>query len=212
MIARIRNPCQVLTHRLKAFIPHGAPIDDMYGVSVADMKVMAKTIKGNQELACELYECGNADAMYLAGMVADGGLMTKKLLDSWAKKSSWLMISEYTVPKVAAESKHCRSLAQQWMKSKKENVASCGWASYAAHVTTTADDELDLAEIKGLLKQVESEIDGAAERVKYTMNGFVIAVGSYVLPLAKQAKATAKKLGKVEVDMNGTSCDPPCSG
>ena len=41
------------------------------------------------------------------------------------------------------------------------------------------------------------------------MNGFVIAVGSYVAPLAKQAKALAKKLGKVEVELGGTSCKVP---
>ena len=41
------------------------------------------------------------------------------------------------------------------------------------------------------------------------MNGFVIAVGAYVTPVMKQAKATAKKLGKVDVDMGGTSCKVP---
>ena len=41
------------------------------------------------------------------------------------------------------------------------------------------------------------------------MNGFVIAVGSYVLPLMQQAKATAKKLGTVDVEMHGTSCKVP---
>lgn len=46
----------------------------MFGVSVADMKVIAKRIKGEQDLACELYQTGNSDAMYLAGMVADGSL------------------------------------------------------------------------------------------------------------------------------------------
>ena len=59
------------------------------------------------------------------------------------------------------------------------------------------------------MKRVEKEIDSAANQVRYTMNGFVIAVGSYVKPLAKQAKATAKKLGKVSVDMHGTSCKVP---
>ena len=73
----------------------------------------------------------------------------------------------------------------------------------------TSDDELDLAEIKALLKMIEREIDAAPNRVRYTMNQFVIAVGAYVLPLNKQAKATAKKLGKVEVDMHGTSCKVP---
>ena len=41
------------------------------------------------------------------------------------------------------------------------------------------------------------------------MNGFVISVGTYVKPLLKDAKATAKKIGKVEVDMGDTSCKVP---
>ncbi len=41
------------------------------------------------------------------------------------------------------------------------------------------------------------------------MNGFVISVGSYVKPLSKQAKTVAKKIGKVNVDLGGTSCKVP---
>ncbi len=194
--------------RIQAFAAHGGP-PDLYGVSVADMKVIAKQIKAEHELACALYETGNSDAMYLAGMVADGSLMTKRLLNTWARNASWSMISEYTVPGVATESKHARALAMQWIKAKKESVASCGWNTYSGLVAVTADEDLDLAEIKALLKQIERDIDSAPNRVRYTMNGFVIAVGSYVLPLSSHAKATAKRLGKVEVDMNGTSCKVP---
>ena len=35
---------------------------------MADLKTIAKTIKGQQALACEFYETGNLDAMYLAGI------------------------------------------------------------------------------------------------------------------------------------------------
>ena len=195
--------------RVQVFANHGAPSDEMFGVSVADMKVIAKAIKGNQELAYELYDTGNGDAMYLAGMVADGSRMTKRMLDRWAKRANWQMISEYTVPWVASESKHGRALALAWMDSKKESVASSGWNTYSGIVATTADEELDLAEIKALLKRVEREIDTAQNRVKYTMNGFVIAVGSYVTPLSEQTRTLAKKLGKVEVEMGGTSCKVP---
>ena len=194
--------------RIRAFAPHGAP-DNLFGVSVADMKVIAKTIKGEQALACALYATGNGDAMYLAGMVANGTLMTKRQLDAWAKAATWPMISEYTVPGVATESTHAHALATQWINSKKESVASCGWNTYAGIVTVTPDDELDMAEIKSLLTRVEKDIDAAPNRVRYTMNALVIAVGGYVMRLRTQAKATAKRLGKVEVDMHGTSCKVP---
>ncbi len=194
--------------RVRLFRKHGAGAD-LFGVSVADMKTIAKTIKGEHELALELYDTGNADAMYLAGMVADGSRMTKGQLDSWARKAPWAMVSEYTVPGVATESKHARDRACKWIRAKKESVASTGWSTYAGIVAVTPDEDLDLNEIKSLLKEIEAGIDAAPNRVRYTMNGFVIAVGSYVKSLNKQAKATAKKLGKVEVDMHGTSCKVP---
>ena len=187
---------------------HGAG-DNIYGVKVADLKVIAKKIKGEQELALELYDTGNGDAMYLAGLVADGRQMTKKQLEAWAKQAEWHMISGYTVPWVATESQHARSLAMKWIGSKKENLGTSGWATYAGLVTVSPDDELDLDEVRSLLEKVEADIGKVPNRVRYMMNAFVIAVGSYVKPLSKAAKATAKRLGKVEVDMGDTACKVP---
>ena len=99
----------------KIFARHGAPVDNMFGVKVGDLKPIAKRIKGQQELALELYATGNSDAMYLAGMVADGSQMKKSLLEKWAKQASWHMISEYTVPGVVCESPFARELALKWM-------------------------------------------------------------------------------------------------
>ncbi len=192
----------------KTFARHGAP-DEMFGVKVADMKVIAKSIKGEQDLACELYETGNADAQYLAGMVADGGLMTKRQLQFWAKQASWHMVAETTVPGVATESPHARDLAIKWIDSKQPAIAACGWCTYAGLVAVTEDEDLDLQEIQDLLERVETQIDDAPDRVRYTMNGFVIAVGSYVQPLLRRAKQAAKRLGKVSVDMGDTACKVP---
>ena len=83
----------------KIYARHGMNTERVYGVSVADMKVIAKTIKGQQALACELYETGVMDAMYLAGMVADGARLSKAQLNKWAKSAVGLqMISSVVVP------------------------------------------------------------------------------------------------------------------
>ena len=196
----------------KIYMRHGAGgngAGSMFGVKVADLKVIAKTIKGNQDLACELYETRNSDAQYLAGLVADGKQMTKKQLESWAKDSTSQWISEYIVPWVAAEHPQGASLAMKWIKAKKESVVASGWGTYAVIVASLPDEDLDLVEIKGLLKRVEKEIGAAKNRVRYTMNGFVIAVGSYASPLTKQAKATARKVGKVDIDVGETACKVP---
>jgi hypothetical protein len=41
------------------------------------------------------------------------------------------------------------------------------------------------------------------------MNGFVIAVGSYVKPLLAEAKAAARKIDVVNVDVGDTACKVP---
>jgi len=189
---------------------HGMAGKPMFGVSVADLKVIAKTIKGQQGLASELYATGNLDAMYLAGMVADGSQMSRDQLNAWAEGAEGLqMISEYTVPWVAVENAQGRELALQWIKSKKEHVASSGWSTYSGLVAIKADEALDLQEIEGLLNTVVKGVGSAQNRVRHTMNCFVIAVGSYVKPLLKQAKSAAKEIGDVSVDVGDTACKVP---
>jgi len=110
---------------------------------------------------------------------------------------------------VTVENPAGRALALEWMKSKNESVASSGWCTYSGLVATQADHALDLAEVERLLGTVVKEIGAAPNRLRYTMNGFVIAVGSYVKPLLKQAQAAARQLGAVSVDMGDTACKVP---
>lgn len=192
----------------KIYARHGAP-ENMFGCKVADMKTIAKKIKGQQELALELYATGNADAMYLAGIVADGTQMKKADLNRWAREANWYMVSEYSVAGVAAEHPDAIAIANKWITAKREHVAAAGWNTYVNVMATRDDSDLDLKEIKSHLKMIEGCIDKAKGRVRYTMNGFVIAAGSFVEPLLGKAKATAKKIGKVDVEMGETSCKVP---
>jgi 3-methyladenine DNA glycosylase AlkD len=162
----------------KTYARHGFPMNRMFGVSVADLKAIAKTIKRQQSLACELYATGNLDAMYLAGLVADGALMSTAQLNAWAEGAAHMhMISEYTVPWVAVEHSQARDLAVEWIRSKEEHVASSGWCTYSGLAALKADEALDLNELEEFLSKAVKEIDGAQNRVRYTMNGFVISVG-----------------------------------
>ncbi len=60
-----------------------------------------------------------------------------------------------------------------------------------------------------LLERIEKNIHNAQNRVRYTMNGFVIAIGSYIVELTERAKEVAKTIGKVNVDVGGTACKVP---
>ncbi|XDD51286.1 DNA alkylation repair protein [Leptospira sp. WS92.C1] len=194
----------------KIFLNHGAK-EPLFGVKVADLKKIQKKVKKDNELSLELYKTGNADAMYLAGLIADEKRIQKKDLQFWVKNSGSPMISEYTVAWIAAESKYGWELAREWIRSPKESIASSGWSTFSSLLSIFPDDQIDSKEILKLLKIVESTIHDSKNRVKYCMNGFVIATGSFYPKLFKEALETAKKIGKVEVMMGATACKVPDS-
>lgn len=187
---------------------HGAK-EPLFGVKVADLKKILKQTKKNHELSLELYNTGNSDAMYLAGLMADEKQISKEQLIDWVEKAYWSYLSEYAVPWVAAETTFGFELGLSWIDSEEEGIAAAGWSTLAYYSSVNQDEQLDIAMYEKLLDRVEKEIHTAKNRVKYTMNGFVISIGTYIKGLTKEATATAEKIGIVEVDMNGTACKVP---
>ena len=194
----------------KIFLNHGAS-EPMYGVKIADLKVIQKKVKKDHELAMGLFATGNYDAMYLAGLVADEAKMSKSDIQQWAEKSQSAGISEYTVAWVAAESDYGWELGMKWIDSPKERIASAGWNTLSGVIAMKPDNQLEIATIRKLMQRIIKEIHKAPNRVRYTMNGFVIGVGSYIKELTKEAVDTAKKIGDVYVDMGGTACKVPAA-
>ncbi|MEL6866796.1 MAG: DNA alkylation repair protein, partial [Bacteroidota bacterium] len=117
--------------------------------------------------------------------------------------------SEYTVAWLAADSPHGYELALKWIKAKAEHTAAAGWSTLSSWMSIKADDELDIATLEDLLDQVANSIHDQPNRVRYAMNGFVIACGSYVAGLTEKAQEVATKIGKVKVEMGGTACKVP---
>lgn len=194
----------------KIFLKHGAT-EPCYGVKVEDMKLLLKRLKPDNKVAIELFNSGIYDATYFAGLMGDGSLMSTKELDDMAHKAYGGWASEYAVPWLAAENKEGFQLALQWIDSKSEPVAAGGWSTLSTLVSVKPDDELDSKRLSSLLKRVEKDIHKAPNRVRYTMNNFVIAVGSYVPALTAEALSAAIKIGVVKVNMGETACRVPAA-
>lgn len=195
----------------KIYLKHGAR-EPFYGVKVQDLKKIVRKLKkveNKHELSLELYATGNSDAMYLAGLIADENKISKTTLHQWAAEAYWYMLSEYTVAWVAAETPFGFELGLEWIASSEEGIAAAGWATLASYAALKPDAELDIEAYSALLDRVAAEVHGAQNRVSYVMNGFVIAVGTYIESLTEKATAVATQIGKVTVNMGGTACKVP---
>jgi len=190
------------------FLKHGAK-EPVWGVKVADMKGLIKKIKNDQHLALQLYDSGISDAMYLAGLVADGSKMSRSDLLKWADKANWQMLSEYTVPWVTSENKDAVPIALDWIESKNEAIAASGWCTLSGLASIKPDHEIDINLYRMLLVRVEKTIHQEQNRVRYCMNGFVIAVGGGISELNNLAMSVAKNIGTVQVNSGETACKVP---
>jgi 3-methyladenine DNA glycosylase AlkD len=192
----------------KVLVKHGAR-EPFYGVKVEELKKIQKKIKMDYKISLELFDTGVSDAMYLAGLIADSEKMSKKDIQHWAEKAYWSMLTEYPVAWVAAESKYGKELALEWIESPKENIACAGWATLSTMASILPDEQLDLKLYQKLIERVGKEIHKAPNRVRYTMNGFVISSGAYISSLTDLALKTGEKIGKVDVNVGDTACNVP---
>ena len=194
----------------KTYLRHGCP-EPFFGVKIADMKGLIKKLKiqNDTALAKELYRSGNSDAMYLAGMICDGRQLTRRDLDDWANRATWHMLSAYTVPWVAVDHPEGWKAALDWIDAADEKLSLAGWSTLGGIVAVNNDDNLDLNGLEQLLDRVVKRIHQAPNHTRFAMNDFVIAIGSYVKPLAAKAQAAAAKIGEVKVDVGNTACKVP---
>jgi 3-methyladenine DNA glycosylase AlkD len=188
----------------KVYARHGVRTN-MYGVSYANLKAMARKIRTDHALAQQLWQTGNHDARILATMVADAASATEKEIDRWARDLDSYPIAD-AVADFVARTRFARAKAEAWKNAGAEWIESAGWGLIARLAGAGAAAESDLAEH---LKTIERDIHGRANRVRYAMNSALIAIGGYCDGLRAKALAAAERIGPVEVDHGETGCKTP---
>ncbi len=192
----------------KIYTNHGAK-EPFFGVKVSDLKPIEKAERNNQKLAKELYATGNGDAQYLAGLIANPSEFTEEELMDWAQQASWYMVAEYAVAWNLAEHPNCLEIALKWIEDEDAALQVVAWAGLSAHVITKFSDGMKVAPMEALLKKIEREIHLSENRVRYTMNGFVIAAAAGFPELTASCKELGDRIGKVEVSLGKTACKVP---
>jgi len=188
----------------KVYARHGVR-PQMYGVSFGNLNKLQKKIKTDAALAEGLWKSGNHDAMILACMVADPGAIKSSTLDAWVKDLDSYVLSD-AFSSLVAKTPFAVTKARKWVRSRSEWIAATGWNVMAS---LAMSEDLTAREWTDTLRYVETNIHGAANRVRYSMNNALIAIGTRSAGLKTKAIAAAKRIGPVEVDHGETGCKTP---
>jgi 3-methyladenine DNA glycosylase AlkD len=88
VLARLRR--QARPEQLEGMARFGMTVEDRLGVSVPDMRKLAKEIGKDHRLALELWRTGIAEARMVASMVDDPTELTEEQMEEWVKGvNSW---------------------------------------------------------------------------------------------------------------------------
>jgi 3-methyladenine DNA glycosylase AlkD len=190
----------------KTYARHGAE-EPMFGTSFATLKVLTKKIDVDHELALALFDTGNFDARNLAYKIVDPARMTSAELDRWVREGSASRMCGGYAGMLAGEGPLAAKKLEAWLGSKDSKLRCAGWSLlgfFSQRDETTPD-----AFFEKKLAEIEKTIHTAPNGQRQDMIMAVVLIGCRNAALKKAALASAKKIGKVEIDHGDTACKTP---
>jgi 3-methyladenine DNA glycosylase AlkD len=110
---------------------YGIAVDDAFGVSIYELRKVAKRLGTDHSLALALWATGSHEARLLACFVDDPEAVTERQLEAWARDfDSWDVCDQATTS-LFDQTKHAWTKAAEWAKRDEEWVKRAGFALMA---------------------------------------------------------------------------------
>ncbi|MCP3784916.1 DNA alkylation repair protein [Micromonospora sp. A3M-1-15] len=146
---------------------------DDHGVNLGKLRAIAKRLRTQQELACQLWQTGDTAARLLAILVCRPKAFERDELDGMLREARTPKVHDWLVNNVVKKNPHAEELRLAWSADPDPVVASAGWALTTERVARRPEG-LDLA---ALLDVIEAEMRDAPDRLQWAMNNCLAQIG-----------------------------------
>jgi 3-methyladenine DNA glycosylase AlkD len=146
---------------------------DDHGVNLSKLRALAKRLKTQQELACQLWETDDTAARLLATLICRPKAFERDELDVMLREARIPKVHDWLVNYVVKKNPHSEELRLAWSADPDPVVASAGWALTTERVAKKPEG-LDLS---GLLDVIEAEVKDAPDRLQWAMNHCLAQIG-----------------------------------
>lgn len=171
----------------------GIDIENGLGISIWDLRKVAKELGHDQALAEQLWKTGVREARLLAGYVADPETISEATIERWAKDfNSWDIVDQ--VADAIWLSPYAFKKANEWSKRREEFVKRAGFvimAGLAAQVKEASN-----ADMEKFFPIIVRESTDERNFVKKAVNWALRNIGKRNASLNRKAIATAKQIAK----------------
>jgi 3-methyladenine DNA glycosylase AlkD len=105
--------------------------DQRMGVSVPDMRKIAKSVGKNHQLALDLWETGVPEAMIVAGMIAESKKLTEEQMEDWVVDINSWDICDQVCMNLFEKSPLAEKKIFEWSRREEEFVKRTAYALIA---------------------------------------------------------------------------------
>jgi len=170
----------------------GINVEHAFGVSVPELRRVAKRLGSDHGLALALWATGNHEARLLAVFVDDPAKVSARQMNDWARDFDSWDICDQACTSLFDQTAHAFAVAARWAEQKGEWVKRGGFAlmaGLAVHDKSAGD-----AAFRKLLPVIERAASDERNFVKKAVNWALRNIGKRNRALNRAAVACAERI------------------
>jgi len=182
--------------QLEGMAKYGMTVEKRLGVSVPDMRKLAKEIGRDHKLALDLWRAGIAEARIVAGMIGDPAKLTEEQMEDWVKGINSWDICDQVCDNLFEKNQLAWKKIIDWSEREEEFVKRTAFsliACLAWHDKKVSDDKFI-----ELLPVIIREATDERNFVKKAVNWALRNIGKRNLNLNEAALNTAKEIQRLD--------------
>jgi len=178
--------------QLKGMAKYGMTVEQRLGVSVPDMRKLAKEIGKDHKLALDLWKTGIAEARILASMVGDPAKLTEEQMEDWVKDINSWDICDQVCDNLFEKNQLAWKKIVDWSEREEEFVKRTAFSLIAclAWHDKKASDEKFIELLPVIIREATDERNFVKKAVNWALRN----IGKRNLNLNEAAINTAREI------------------
>jgi len=174
----------------------GINTKNTFGVSVDELRKLAKKLGNDHNLALQLWQSGIHEARIIAALVDEPELVTEQQMERWAGDFDSWDVCDQVCMNLFDKTKFAWKKTTYWTSRREEFVKRAGFAliaSLASHDKNAADKEF-----LNILPAIKREASDERNYVKKAINWALRQIGKRSLSLNRDAIEVCNQIAKID--------------
>ena len=174
----------------------GINTEKAYGISIPNLRKLAREIGRDHALAQQLWFSGIHEARILASMIDDPNMVTEEQMENWVRDFNSWDLCDQCCNNLFVYTQFAHKKAVEWSSREEEFVKRAGFVLMA--VLAVHDKKAGDEEFLEFLSIIKREAQDDRKYVKKAVNWALRQIGKRNINLNKAAIETAKEIQKID--------------